>query len=275
MKLYTFILCLLICSIANAQELFVFTEPASNMPARSIAVRAANSFMYNESEKKYNYHLLPSVMWGVSRKLMLHGSLFMSTRNQSFLFEGGSFYAKWRFFSRDDIHSHFRMAAYGKFSSNNSDVHQAAVDFMGHNSGYEGGLVATKLKNKLAISGNVSFLRAMDNGRQKFHYSDDQRNAISYSLSIGKLIHPKEYSSYQQTNINLMCEILGQSNLGNHLHYIDVAPSIQFIFNSNLRVDFGYRAPLVNDLRRSTSTGWMIGGEYNFYNVYKKKKNKN
>ena len=59
-----------------AQELFVFTEPASNMAARSFGFRANNYLMFESSSKKINYHVLPEVMWGVSKKLMVHAEAF-------------------------------------------------------------------------------------------------------------------------------------------------------------------------------------------------------
>ncbi len=80
---------------------------------------------------------------------------------------------------------------------------------------------------------------------------------------------PKEYTDYNQTNINLMVEMLGQYNLGFHKSYIDLAPSIQFIFLSKMRLDLGYRFPVVNNLTRTADRGFLLRLEYNFFNVYK------
>lgn len=251
----------------NAQELFVFTEPASNMAAKSSGIRMNNYWMKEKATGKYNYHLLPELMFGLSKKLMLHGELFLSNRNGKFIGEGGSVYLKYRFFSIDDVHSHFRLAALGRYSYNNSDVHQPAIDFFGHNSGYEAGLVATKLINKVAISAGTSFLHATDNGIEKFAYSSKERNALYYTLSIGKLMLPKEYTSYNQTNVNLMVELLGQTNLGSNKTYLDVAPSAQFIFASRARLDLGYRFVLAGKLERTAPNGFVVKVEYNIFNA--------
>ena len=56
----------------HAQELFVFTEPASNMAAKSIGLRLNNYLMKDNSTNKVSYHLLPEVMWGVSKNIMVH-----------------------------------------------------------------------------------------------------------------------------------------------------------------------------------------------------------
>lgn len=251
-----------------AQELFVFTEPASNMAAKSIGIRMNNYLMKNDETQKYNYHLLPEIMVGLTKKIMLHGELFFSNRNNSMVYEGASIYGKYRFYSEDEVHSHFRMAVFGRLSYNNSDIHQAAIDFYGHNSGAEAGFVATKLINKVAISGSVAAVHALDNGSEKFQYPNSNRQAINYTLSAGKLMLPKVYTSYKQVNINLMCEFLGQTNLGTGNNYLDIAPSVQFIVDSRMRFDLAYRAPLVNNLSRTTSKGFVFKLEYNFFNAF-------
>ena len=253
---------------AGAQELFVFTEPASNMAAKSFGLRANNYLMFEHKSKKTNYHLLPELMWGVSKNLMFHAEVFLSNRGNRFVTEGGGVYFKYRFYSIDDVHSHFRLAAYGRYSFNNSDVHQRAIDLNGHNSGYEGGFVATKLKNKVAVSGSVSYMHATENGKEKFIYGNKNRNAANYTLSVGKLMLPKEYTGYGQTNMNLMVELLGQVNMSTRYSFFDIAPSVQFIFLSRMRLDAAYRIPLVKDLTRTAPGGFFIRLEYNIFNAY-------
>jgi hypothetical protein len=108
----------------DAQELYSVTEPASNMAAGSIGFRIDNSIMDEIKSSRINYHLIPEILIGVSKKLMLQGNLVFSNRNDRFVREGGSVYAKYRFLSNDGIQKHFRMAAFGRFSFNNSDIHQ-------------------------------------------------------------------------------------------------------------------------------------------------------
>ncbi len=266
---YILLICFLInTSISQAQELFVFTEPASNMAAKSIGLRLNNYWAKERSSGETNYHLIPEIMVGVSRKIMVHADAFLSNRNKSFVAEGGSLYAKYRFFSMDDVHSHLRLSAYGRYSFNTSDVHQPAIDLYGHNSGYQGGVIATQLINKVAISTSVSFLHALDNGEEKFSYADKNRNALNYTLSLGKLMMPKEYVSYKQINVNLMAELLGQTNVATGDNYLDLAPSAQFIFGSRARVDIAYRFALVDKLQRTTPNGAFLRLEYNLFNAF-------
>jgi len=218
----------------------------------------------------YNYHLMPEIMIGINKNIMVHAEGFISNRNSETEIEGGAIYLKYRFYSQDEVHSHFRLAAYGKASYNNSDIHQSAIDLNGHNSGYEAGIVATKLINKIALSAGSSFVHALDNGNNnKWIMPSDHRNAISYNLSIGKLMLPKEYTSYEQTNLNLMVEFLGQTNTGMRKTFIDLAPSAQLIFLSKMRLDIGYRFPVYNKLERSADRGFLVRLEYNFFNAFK------
>lgn len=268
MKYILLIVLLVKIGAAQAQELFVFTEPASNMAAKSIGLRLNNYWAKDATDRQTNYHLIPEIMVGVSKKIMVHADAFLSNRNKNFSAEGGSLYAKYRFFSIDDVHSHLRLSAYGRYSFNNSDLHQPAIDLYGHNSGYEGGFNATQLIHKVAISMSTSFLHALDNGAQKFMYADKHRNAVNYTLSLGKLMLPKEYVSYKQINVNLMAELLGQTNLATSYNYLDLAPSAQFIFGSRARVDMAYRFALIDKLQRTTPDGVFIRLEYNLFNAF-------
>ncbi len=254
---------------SNAQELFVMTEPASNMPAGAIGIRVMNSFMY-EKDGTLNYHIMPEIMWGPSAKWMFHLQGFLSNRTTGGLItEGSSVYAKYRIVSRDDLHTHFRVAAYGRYSLNNADIHQEELETMGHNTGYEAGLVATKLVNKVAISSSISFEKVFDNfDGNKFPLSQSN-NATNYTLSVGKLIYPKTYTSLKQTNINLMCEFLGQTLNRNGKSYLDIVPSLQFIIRSQARIDVAFRKELYSSMYRTAPNGFMIKFEYIFFNVTK------
>ena len=269
MKLKFLIVAFMLSFSGCAQELFSVTEPASNMAARSIAFRLDNSIMDEISASKINYHLIPEMRIGVSKKLMIQGGAFFSNRNDRFRAEGGSVYAKYRFLSNDAMQRHFRMAAFGRISYNNSDIHQEEINMYGHNTGFEAGVVATQLLRKVALSSGVSFVKARDNGNSnKFIYGSANSKAVNYTFSIGKLMLPREYKDYRQTNVNLMVEFLNQVNLGSGKYYMDVAPSVQMIVNSQSRVDIGYRKELGSTLLRTAPNGFFIRFEHNFFNAF-------
>lgn len=253
----------------KAQELFTMTDPASNIAARSVSVRIDNSVMDEINSSKINYHLIPELALGVSKKWMLRGNVFFSNRTEKFRYEGGSIYAKYRFLSKDAMQKHFRMAAFGTFSFNNSDIHQEEISMYGHNTGFEAGVVATTLLRKIALSSSVSYVQAFDNGNNnKFIYGLDNGRAVNYSISFGKLMLPKEYKNYRQTNLNLMIEALSQYNTRSGKYYIDIAPTVQFIFNSQSRIDISYRKQINSSLLRTAPNGFFIRFEHNLFGVF-------
>lgn len=298
MKKILLLIYILSVQLVNAQELYVFTEPASNMAAKSLGLRLNTKvFKMTHDNKFSSYRLDPQIMIGISKNLMVHLNGYASDMFQSNLkVEGASLYAKYRFLSRDDIHSHFRLAAYGKIAfidnptvlnslgkheiddgSGGIIIHDIIhttvnneIDIDGTNSGLATGIIATKLINKLAVSSSLGYLYRLDNLRNKREVIVPWR-AISYSLSAGYLLFPKEYTSYKQTNINLYTEFLGNSTWDNKRYFIDIAPAIQFIINSIARVDIGYRTQLSGNTQRMANSAFLLRVEYNFLNVFSKK----
>jgi len=254
------------CTV-NAQELFVFTEPASNMPAKSIGIRASNWLMYDKSSSTVNYQLIPEVMWGVNKNLMLHLDGFFTNQNGNFHAVGAGTYAKYRIYSADAVNRHFRMAAYGRLSLNNSAIFQQEIDLTRNNTGYAFGLIATQLLHKQAISAAISFNQAYNNGPENKFPPGQADQAINFSMSTGRLLLPKHYLNYKQTNLNLMVELMGQHLLGTNESFIDMAPAIQFIFNSQTRLDIGYKFQLYSNMQRVAPNGFMIRIEHLLFNV--------
>ncbi|HMK03899.1 MAG TPA: hypothetical protein VK489_06900 [Ferruginibacter sp.] len=282
----------------DAQELYVFTEPASNMAANSIGVRfVSRLFKMTHDNKFSSYRLEPEVMIGVNKNLMVHVNVYASDMFQRNLkMEGAALYAKYRILSKDDIHSHFRMAVYGKIAvidnptalittekhvipdgSGGVIIHDLIhttvnneIELDGANSGISTGVIATQLLNKLAISGSAGYSYRLNNLRDKREVIVPW-HAVNYSLSAGYLLFPKEYTSYRQTNINLYAEFLGTSTWENKKYYLDMAPAIQFIINSIARIDIGYRTQLSGNTLRMANSNFLMRVEYNFLNVFSKK----
>lgn len=256
-------------SSIKAQELFTITEPASNMPARSLGFRQNNTWMRSGDGLSNAYHAMPEIMVGFSRKWMMHAEAFLSSRNKSFAYEGFQWYGKYRFYSLDEVHSHFRMAVFGKYARNRADVHQEAIDLNGHNTGWECGMIATQLVNKVALSASASFVKAENNRREEgYRVRNEFSRACNFTLSLGKLMMPQQYTSYRQTNLNLMLELPGQVNMKTGQTFLDAAPIMQLIFFSQLRMDIGYRFPVSNQLERTYPRGWLLRLEYTMFNVW-------
>jgi hypothetical protein len=251
---------------AQAQELFVLTEPASNMPAKSLGLRLMNSFMQG-ANKHTETHLMPEIMWGATKKWMFHANAFISNQAQNkWVPEGAGMYAKYRFYSADELHKHLRLAAFARLSYNNAMPHQQEIETMGHNSGAEIGLIATKLHHKIAYNLTLSTEHKFKTTYIPNSTYSNQNSALNYTLSVGKLVYPKQYTNFNKTNINLMLECIGQ-RLPNGNNFIDLAPAIQFIIKSQARIDLLYRQQIHSTMYRIAPNGFILKFEYTFFNV--------
>jgi hypothetical protein len=252
MKTYSILFFLLLVSQGAAtQELYVFSDPASNVPARSLSikytgkmVRTTDVFLHTHNMSR---HMLESSI-GLNRKWMIRPILTVSDmytdRKQKL--ESFGMYTKFRFYSADEVHKHFRAAAFAKavYSSNALKYDELTGD--GDQSAAQLGLVLTQLVGKLAVSSTLAWNEVLDSerwlkydGPRNFGYS-----SFNYSISAGYLVFPRSYSSYKQTNFNVYLEMIGSRGLDRKVYFVDLAPALQLIINSNTKVNLGYRFQL-------------------------------
>jgi hypothetical protein len=276
MKKLTGLIILFIALKSEGQELYVFTEPASNMPAHSLSAKLTGHFVTNDKiDDRFSQRYMPELMFGISKKLMVHVSATISNMHtNAFRYESFAVYAKYRFLSNDDIHKHFRMAVYADASKTKAPFHYDEISLMGDKSGIQGGLIATQLWNKLAVSSTVGFTQVLDKSRNNkvIYVPPRSYQAMNYSLSAGYLLFPREYTDYKQTNLNFYTEILAEQTLDIKKHYVDIAPALQFIFNSNSKLNIGYRFHVSGDMQRMSKTQWLVSFERTFLNALGKKK---
>lgn len=258
----------------QGQELYVFTEPASNMPAHSISLKLTDHFVTKDNiYNRFSHRLMPQVMFGISKKWMFHiGVTFSNMHTPDFKYESFNFYTKYRFISFDDIHKHFRMAAFIDASKTRAPFHYDEITLMGDKSGIEAGIIATQLWHKFALSGTLSHTQILDDSRfNKVIYVPERiYQSLNYSLSGGYLLFPKQYKDYKQTNLNLYMELLGEQTLDVKRYCIDLAPAVQLIFNSNSKLNIGYRFQLSSNMQRMAANSWQVSFERTFLNALKK-----
>ena len=65
-----------------------------------------------------------------------------------------------------------------------------------------------------------------------------------------------------------MLELSGQHLIGDNESFLDLASAVQFIFNSQTRLDIGYKFQLYSDLQRVAQNGFMIPVEHLLFNVF-------
>lgn len=268
---------LLLCGVKQfvfAQELYVFTEPASNMPAKSIGLRLTNEGMFNT---QFNSRTVAEAMVGVNKNFMFHIQGFLSDMDGKYRVEGASFYAKYRFLSLDEAHSHLRAALYGRVSSSKRRAGTEDINLEGDNSGWQGGLIFTQLLHKLALSATVGYSGVFNEKKDgvatgSHNMGGSTHELLNYSLSSGYLLLPFVYKNYNQPNFNLYFEVLGKTNPNNGNSYLDFAPAVQLILNSRTRIDLGYRFQVAGDLKdRYLKNMYLARIELNFFNALNKK----
>jgi hypothetical protein len=268
---------LLFCSIAaKGQELYVYTDPASNIPAKSISVKASANYMGPQDWNDRNMQRYTTeLMAGLNKNWMLRaGVTFADIHTDRFRWESVYLYGKYRFLSNDALHSHFRLAVFGEAAYSRSPFHTDEVSLQGDKSGVQLGIIATQLWNKLAVSGTLSHTQVLHQSRGEkntIYIPSRIYQAMNYSLSTGYLVLPKEYTDYRQTNLNLYAEVLLQQSLDRKAWYADLAPAAQLIFNSNTKLNLGYRFQLNGSMQRMAEKGWLISFERTFLHALKKK----
>jgi hypothetical protein len=254
----------------QAQELYVYTEPASNMPAHSFSPKLSAYYANSFGQKGVRQRYVPEIMFGLNKNWMVHLATSFSNMNASAArFETGYLYSKFRFLSYDEVHKHFRMALFGEAALSKNKYAVPEANLMDR-SGAQLGVVATQLVNKLAVSASVSHLQMLDASRfDKTVYSPARNyQAMNYTFSAGYLVFPREYHDYRQTNFNIYSEFLAQQDLSTGSYYVDAAPAVQFIFNSVSKLNLGYRFQLAGNMQRMIRQSFLISYERAFLNAW-------
>jgi hypothetical protein len=269
---------ILLSARSGAQELYPYTEPASNMPSHSLSAKLSTMYGTGIHSDRLLQRYMPEVMLGLNKNWMLHFSATFSDMHEpKFDFESVRFYAKYRFLSNDDVHKHFRMAAFAALSYSRNHLDHNELSLMGDHSGAQLGIIATQLWNRFALSSTVGITEMVDDLRfQKRWPKEYAFEAANFSLSSGYLLLPKEYTDYKQTNLNLYVEFLGGLNLDwkYERYFVDVAPAVQLIFNSTSKLNIGGRFELSSDIYRLMKNSIMISYEHIFLNALDRKKKK-
>lgn len=268
------------CCEIVAQELYVLNEPASNVPAKSLNVKYGGKFVRESNDEHQHWgtrHMLESSI-GLSKSFMIRPSATFSNMykiypDRQLNFESMGLYAKWRWLSIDDIHKHFRAAFFVKGIYSTNDLLYDELTGEGDQSAIQAGLIFTQLVNKLAVSSTLAWNEVMD-GERWLKYAGPRNfgyRSFNYAFSAGYLVYPQKYSSYGQTNFNVYLEVIGSNGIDRQYNFLDLAPAVQFIFNSSSKLNLGYRFQLAGKAFRMAETGFNVSFEQSFLNVINRK----
>jgi hypothetical protein len=67
--------------------------------------------------------------------------------------------------------------------------------------------------------------------------------------------------------MNVMAEVLGQYLPEHGKSFMDMTASVQFIFNSQTRLDIGYKRELYSNMLRTAPNGFLVRIEHLLFNV--------
>jgi len=257
-----------------SQELFIHSEPASTLPARSLGANVTGYIIpydpvFARPAQRYTGQFMIGLGKRFSAKL---GAAFANMHTNTVEKESFSFFAKYRFLSKDELHRHFRLAAFLHAAYSYAPFHSEEVDLR-DKTGVSAGIIATRLLNKFALSGSASITQLLDSSRfNETAYTPPRiYQAMNYSFSTGCLLFPQVYRDLNQLNVNVYMEFLAQQTLTEHKYYVDFAPGLQFIIKSSLKLNIGYRIELSGDMSRLSRYEWLFGIEKGFLNVWKGK----
>jgi hypothetical protein len=262
---------LLLHLCAGAQELYVFTNPASNIPAKALVAKLSSKSMKSYHNNNREFRVSPELQAGLTKNLMIAGGASFSNMffQSNMAFESARLYAKYRFYSNDAPHKHFRAAVFTQSSWSNNPLVYQEFNLDGDNSGFQIGAVGTQLINKFAVSGGLSYVRQLEERNKVEFFRGFSNEAVQYNISMGYLLFPRIYESIKQTNLNLYCEFLGQQNTDLNVGFLDIAPALQLIFNSSARVNLGGRFQLTGTAHRMADRSLFLSFEYYFLNAFK------
>ena len=262
----------------TAQELYVFSDPASNVPAKSLSLKYNSKWMNSDllgSSLLMSRHMGEASI-GLNKKWMIRPAFTLSDMftNRVVKWESISLYTKFRFYSNDEVHRHFRAAAFVKALYSSNDLEYDELNADGDQSVVQGGVILTQLINKLAISSTLALTEVTNRERWKEYLGprDFGYRSFNYSISAGYLLYPREYTSYKQTNFNLYLELIGSRGIDRKYYFVDLAPAVQFILNSNTKINLGYRFQAKGNAYRMSNAAPSISFsvERTFFNTFRK-----
>jgi len=256
-----------------AQELFINTEPASNMPTHSYGfVIGSESFGESGSLRTRNDL---EFMYEETGDLMTHVMLHASNYYGNYGYNNFGVYAKYRLYTDDGFKQHFRIAAYalGAFGFQRNTFADLMLD--GGNSGLDAGFIFTLLENRFALSSTLGAIIFVPNVNAAQGVVFQQARNYEYSLSAGYLIYPAHYESYSDLNVNLYAELLGKYVTYNkvesgiaapeHGTILDLAVGPQVIINSIMRIDLAVRTRIISGVESFPKPSVLLRYEQMFF----------
>lgn len=287
----------IITAPAFAQELYIVSKAAANISKNRIEVRnIAKSY---DQMKAFHYDF--QLNYGLLGNLTLYNNVTY-TIDENYQFLGNyNVDARYRFLDIDKRNYHWRFAYQGgatipvnpkpivsgeveyelhpghkvSFYEFGGDITVPSVDFhTTDNYTIRNSVIATNLIGKFAATGEMSYNVNIAGNDFKFG------NYYEWDLSLGLLVLPKVYKSYDDINVNLYSEskayyfeknkFLGEEISNSGGFRLDTYLGVQAIFFSSLMAELSYMIPLHSNEYVETkiaerSTSLLLSLRYLFF----------
>ncbi len=265
------IICLIIFSSnVFAQELYIVSNAAANISKSRLEVRNVAKSYDEMSAFHYDFQ----VNYGLLGNLTLYNHVTYTT-NSDYQFLGNyDISARYRFLDIDKPNYHWRFAYQGgatipvnpksitdqveyelhpghtiSFYDFGGDITVPSIDFhTTDNYTIHNSIIATNLIKKFAITGEMAYNVNIAGNDFKFG------NYYQWNLSMGLLLLPGEYKSYDDVNLNIYSESKAyyfekNKSLGDEIgnsggFRLDTYLGIQAIFFSSLMTELSYMIPV-------------------------------
>lgn len=280
--------------LSFSQELFPHAEPASNVPKGVVGIRLMYDRYKEQSSNRIKESYHARIMYGITSKWTIMSTIGVSNHHYKafptdilpyffnhhlrtypaagYAIEGINVYSKYRFFTHDKYHQHIRLAVFAEGCKSFVAHDDAEPTLMTDNSGYGGGIIATYLYEKLALSMTAGFIKPLVYKQDDINIVFKSGDASYLELSAGYRILPIRYTSYSDINVNVYSEFSFKQYGAAYVEqngaeidfaqyaknnpytakalsagsYIDGHFAVQFISNSNSRLDIGVTLALKN-----------------------------
>ncbi|MDQ3022373.1 MAG: hypothetical protein M3R36_17670 [Bacteroidota bacterium] len=271
-----------ISAISFSQELYIVTHPAANLSKNRIEFR---NIVMSYDNFKY-YHNSFALNYGLLGNLTIYNDIYYSLDQGNKFLGNYEFAARYRFLDSDKKNYHIRSAVQSglvipvnakpivngqveyelhpghrvKLYNFVNDITVPSVDFhTTDNYTIKNDLIVTNLIKKFSITGEMGFNINLPKNDFKFG------NYFDWSLSMGLLLLPKVYKSYNDINVNLYLEnkayyfykneFLGTPIFNSGGFRLDSYLGIQSIFFSSLMIEMSYKIPVHSNEYVETQIG--------------------
>ncbi len=265
-----------------SQELYIVSHPAANLSKNRIEFRnniiSYDNFRYYHNSFALNYGLLGN--------LSIYNDVFYTLDKGYKFFGNYEFAARYRFLDKDKKNYHIRSAIQSgivipvnatpivsgavdyelhpghrvRFYNFVNDITVPSVDFhTTDNYTIKNDIIVTNLIKRFSVTGEMGFNINVPKSDFKFG------NYFDWSLSMGYLLLPREYKSYNDVNINLYMEnkayyFLKNKFLGNEItnsggFRVDTYLGVQSIFYSSIMLELSYKIPVHSNEFAETNIG--------------------